>query len=41
MIRGLRYLADKLSDLRCYIHIKWNAFLDKLKSKCICEKLPK
>ena len=48
MIKGLRYLADKfryladkLCDIKCYIHIKWNALLEKLKSKCVCEKLQK
>lgn len=31
MIRGLRYLANKLEQLKNYIILKWNSFLEKIK----------
>ena len=31
MIKGLRYLAKKLEELKTYIIVKWNKFLDKIK----------
>ena len=41
MIKALRWAADKLSNLKCYIHIKWNSLLDRLKTECTCEKSQK
>lgn len=31
MIRALRYLANKLEQLKIYLITKWNNFLDKIK----------
>ena len=31
MIKGLRYLAKKLEQLKTYIILKWNRFLEKIK----------
>ena len=31
MIKGLRYLADKLEQLKNKLIIKWNNFLEKIK----------
>ena len=41
MIRALRNLADWLQKIKCAAHNKWNAFLNKLKTNCACEKLEK
>ena len=30
MVRGLRYLADKIENLQFYLIAKWNAFLKGL-----------
>lgn len=30
MVRGLRYLADKIENLQFYFIAKWNAFLKGL-----------
>ena len=31
MVRGLRYLADKIEKLQFYLIAKWNNFLSKIK----------
>ena len=31
MVRGLRYLADKIEMLHFYLITKWNNFLNKIK----------
>ena len=31
MIKGLRYLADKLEEFKFWLILKWNNFLEKLK----------
>ena len=31
MIKGLRYIANKLEQLKTYIILKWNRLLDKIK----------
>lgn len=36
MIKGLRKLADKLEQLKIYLIVKWNNFLDRLK---ICKQV--
>lgn len=41
IINGLRWLANKLENIKCAIHFKWNALLEKLKTNCVCEKLEK
>ena len=39
MIKGLRKLANWLENLKCKFHNWWNAKLESLKTKCVCEKL--
>ena len=31
MIKGLRYIADKLEQFKIWLITKWNNFLDKIK----------
>jgi hypothetical protein len=31
MIKGLRYIADKLEQFKNWLITKWNNFLDKIK----------
>ena len=31
MIKGLRYIADKLEQFKVWFITKWNNFLDKIK----------
>ena len=31
MVRGLRYLADKIESFCFYCIVKWNRFLDSIK----------
>jgi len=31
MIKGLRYLADKIEQLKNKLIVKWNNFLEKIK----------
>ena len=31
MIKGLRYLADKIEQLKNILIVKWNNFLEKIK----------
>jgi hypothetical protein len=31
MVKGLRYLADKIENLQFYLIGKWNNFLSKIK----------
>lgn len=31
MVKGLRYLADKIEMLQFYLITKWNNFLNKIK----------
>jgi hypothetical protein len=38
MIKGLRWLANKLQDLKCSLHLNWNWLLDKMKTECKCER---
>lgn len=41
MIKTLRKLADWLEDKKCSLHFWWNAKLETLKTKCVCERLTK
>ena len=41
MIKLLRNIANWLEKTKCNTHLKWNAFLDKLKTNCKCERLEK
>jgi hypothetical protein len=38
MIKILRKFANWLEEAKCNRHNKWNAFLNKLKTDCTCEK---
>lgn len=41
MIKTLRKIASWLEARKCDLHFKWNGLLDRLKTKCVCERSTK